>query len=306
MIEKEFEKQVKELQTIEENEPSEKSAPASSQSSQNVPKKGEEEETPEQKMKKKILVEDFLKEFDGKLEITNYPERIERTSIELEEFAKRLEELKSERADRLLKKREMEEQENQKQQWLNLKYFEALREDLDIGLPSMLFHINFLVRRIIVIGVAFLLNDYPIFQLFIFMLGGIFTMCYIASVKPFSNSRQDKMELFNEFVMLFIADIYASILGDDYDLKSLINFGYLLNFFIAALMFNIVLTIVMQASLIIARLKIYWVQLTQRCKAKAKADLAQAKPQADSPAKVEPKNLPDIEEESRTEKKPDL
>lgn len=104
---------------------------------------------------------------------------------------------------------------------------------MDSGLPALIFHIIFLARRVIVVSVAFWMDERPYFQLVIFMLAGLLTMCYMAAVKPFSSPHMGRIELFNEFVILLIVYIYVTLLVAVYDIKELTNFGHILNSLIA-------------------------------------------------------------------------
>lgn len=61
-------------------------------------------------------------------------------------------------------------------------------------------------------------------------------MLYIAAARPFEDPRSDKLELFNEFLIVCIVDVYASMQGRYYNIKTSMNFGHLLNFLIMSLL----------------------------------------------------------------------
>lgn len=57
-------------------------------------------------------------------------------------------------------------------------------------------------------------------------------MVYTAQVKPFLSNLMDKMETYNEFSIVLMIDIYATLLGFKFNKREILSFGYLLNLLI--------------------------------------------------------------------------
>lgn len=76
---------------------------------------------------------------------------------------------------------------------------------------ALLFHIQFLFRRLVLVLLAFGMEDYPAIQILVFTVCTLFTMIYLAFFKPFYHSFQDKLELFNEVIIMMIIEVYATL-----------------------------------------------------------------------------------------------
>ena len=113
--------------------------------------------------------------------------------------------------------------------WFNLDYFSVLQEDMAPGHSPMYFHALFLIRRAIVVAIAFTHIDKPYFQLIFFMILTLYNAAYIAAANPFYFHVVDNLQLFNECVILIIAHLYVVLLVDNWEINGLTNMGHLLN-----------------------------------------------------------------------------
>lgn len=76
------------------------------------------------------------------------------------------------------------------------------------------------------------LKDYQVFQIFALVLGSLATLIYLAYFKPYTNTRLNIMEFFNESIVM--VSLYHLIFFSDmiYDFRLKYTIGWSLNLLI--------------------------------------------------------------------------
>lgn len=190
------------------------------------------------------LVDWFLKDYrEVFLDVVIINQAIKRKKLQIRLIETRIKQMHQERI-KALKKYVKIAAKGEYRTKVDLKFYEALLEDMDPSYEALFFHLNFISRRLIAVYIAFVFQSMPMIQLLIFLICGLATMVYLAAAKPFYSSLNDKLELFNEFVILMIVDTYATLLGYYYDVQQLTNFGFLLNFLIGFLLLGNIVTMI--------------------------------------------------------------
>ena len=107
--------------------------------------------------------------------------------------------------------------DNKPKSCLNYDYFEFLIDGLRRGSYSTVYyHFFFCMRRVAVITSALWLNQYPALQLILFYIGSAFAMVFIAAASPFETTFENRLEIFNELIVLLITFIQLGIFMDDW------------------------------------------------------------------------------------------
>jgi hypothetical protein len=112
---------------------------------------------------------------------------------------------------------------------------------------------------------AFWFNGYPLFQLFLSEFTTLFTIIFMAYVRPNDNEMQNTLDLFNECLILFVVDVLITLLGTITTTTMMVNFGTMLNVLIA-LMFlgNFGLLFVLMGASIRDFFKRHWILWKER------------------------------------------
>lgn len=70
---------------------------------------------------------------------------------------------------------------------------------------SLLYHVFFMLRRLLFAFSAVILTNWPFLQIQTLILQSIFMIIFITTVKPFEDSFMNKLELFNELCILGVS-----------------------------------------------------------------------------------------------------
>lgn len=201
------------------------------------------------------LLKDYREAF---LDVVIINRAVKRKKLQIRLIETRIKQLHLERAKALRKYAEIAAKGEYRTR-ISVEFYASLLDDMDPTYEALFFHLNFIIRRLIAAYLAFAFQSMPMIQLLIFMICGLATMVYLAAFKPFYSSLNDKLELFNEFVILMIVDTYATLLGYYYGVKQLTNFGFLLNFLIGCLLIGNIVTMIYASTDKIKR-KIFLIQ----------------------------------------------
>lgn len=90
---------------------------------------------------------------------------------------------------------------------------EALFEGFKLNLPSLLYYLFFILRRMIMVATLILLPEYANFQVSIYVLSSCYTLMYAIQVKPYDNEDLNKQEVINEIFVL-ISSYFMLIFSD--------------------------------------------------------------------------------------------
>lgn len=77
----------------------------------------------------------------------------------------------------------------------------------------MVYHIFFLLRRLILVLIAFLLQEMPMLQMIVFTEVCLLNLAYITVARPFESNLGNNLEIYNEFMILMIIDVLSTVLG---------------------------------------------------------------------------------------------
>lgn len=69
-------------------------------------------------------------------------------------------------------------------------------------MPSLLFYLLFVVRRMIMVYTLVFLPSYGSFQVIIFVLSALFMLVYVATTQPYEAADMNTQEFINEFFVL--------------------------------------------------------------------------------------------------------
>lgn len=70
----------------------------------------------------------------------------------------------------------------------------------------------------------------------IFLVTCLANLVYVVETKPYQSSLSNRLEIFNEFMILMIIDVLSTLLGYPYAQKILYSFGHMLNLMIAGIL----------------------------------------------------------------------
>ena len=78
---------------------------------------------------------------------------------------------------------------------------------------GIFFTVGLVWRRIIMLFVAMFMDNYPIFQVLIFVGSSVFMLCFIGYQRPFISPKENRLELYNEFSILTVGILTMAHLG---------------------------------------------------------------------------------------------
>ena len=124
----------------------------------------------------------------------------------------------------------------------NVYMIQTLFEDLiENNKNALKYSLVFVLRRMFILLLIFLLPDYPVIQIILSMLLSTIFLVYLIHVKPFEFMGQNLLEIFNEYMVFLIITI--SILFNDtiQDNDSLNKIGWIvIDFALLAFYVNII------------------------------------------------------------------
>ena len=71
------------------------------------------------------------------------------------------------------------------------------------GLAPKLHNISYMIRRFIVVSVIIFMQGHPDFQIVVLLETSFLNLCYLVTVKPYENKRQNSIDIFNEALLFF-------------------------------------------------------------------------------------------------------
>ena len=80
-----------------------------------------------------------------------------------------------------------------------------LYEGINLGKAYLFYNIWFVVRRLILAISLFLMRDFVVIQLAILNIGSFVTVQYLIVCRPFEDETSNKVEIFNEIIILLIS-----------------------------------------------------------------------------------------------------
>jgi hypothetical protein len=146
-----------------------------------------------------------------------------------------------------------------------MEFFQALKKDMKVDHKALYFHVQFILRRLFIVIIAFRLQAQPMLQLILTMILSLGTIVYIAIIKPFDSPSQSEIELFNEFLNLMVMDVYATIIGYATRKEDEVRFGAFLNMLIATILLgNMGLMTIISIKENLYKLKVYYAIYTKK------------------------------------------
>ena len=77
---------------------------------------------------------------------------------------------------------------------------------------TYLFNFDFIIQRIVIAFVLIVLRGFPLFQLGSLMFVSIYRIKNVVKYSPFIEGKDNAVELFNEFTILFVISLIHSML----------------------------------------------------------------------------------------------
>jgi hypothetical protein len=106
-----------------------------------------------------------------------------------------------------------QEQEKNEAEEVIKEQMQELFDGFKLNLPSLLYYLFFILRRMIMVITLILLPDYANFQCSIYVLSACFTLIYVIQVRPYDNEMLNTQEIINECFIL-VSSYFMLIFSD--------------------------------------------------------------------------------------------